>query len=101
MPDFDYRVVFDSVAWEEPMPGLRFKARRDNGKQLRLVEYGREMEPHWCEKGHLGYILDGRFEIAFDSGGGRLRTGATGSSFRPAGHTGTWASRLPRLSGRS
>ena len=68
MPDFDYRVVFDSVAWEEPMPGLRFKARRGHGKQLRLVEYGREMEPHWCEKGHLGYILDGRFEIAFDSG---------------------------------
>jgi mannose-6-phosphate isomerase-like protein (cupin superfamily) len=25
------------------------------------------MEPHWCEKGHVGYILEGRIEIRFDT----------------------------------
>ena len=47
------------------MDGLRFKARKWQGKQLRLVEYTRDMEPHWCEKGHIGYVLEGRFEIRF------------------------------------
>jgi hypothetical protein len=26
------------------------------------------MEPHWCDRGHLGYILEGRFEIEFAEG---------------------------------
>ena len=25
------------------------------------------MPPHWCERGHIGYILEGRFEIQFDN----------------------------------
>lgn len=24
------------------------------------------MDPHWCEKGHIGYVLEGQIEIAFD-----------------------------------
>jgi quercetin dioxygenase-like cupin family protein len=24
------------------------------------------MEPHWCEKGHIGYVLQGQFEIRYD-----------------------------------
>ena len=35
---------------------------------MRLVEYTGEMEPHWCDRGHVGMILKGRFEIEFDSG---------------------------------
>ena len=62
-----YKVDFGSLAWEAPMPGLRFRARRQDGKQLRLVEYTPDMAPHWCDKGHLGYVLEGRFEIAFDT----------------------------------
>lgn len=48
------------------MSGLRFKAAVQGSKRLRLVEYSKEMEPHWCEKGHIGYVLDGRMEIRFD-----------------------------------
>jgi len=31
-----------------------------------LVEYTRDMAPHWCEKGHVGYVLDGEFEVEFE-----------------------------------
>jgi ethanolamine utilization protein EutQ (cupin superfamily) len=60
-----YKVDFEHLSWETPMKGLRFKVKRQGGRQLRLVEYTREMEPHWCEKGHIGYILEGIFEITF------------------------------------
>jgi quercetin dioxygenase-like cupin family protein len=60
-----YKVEFESIPWETPIRGLRFKARKQGGRQLRLVEYTPDMEPHWCEKGHIGYVLDGRFEIRF------------------------------------
>ncbi len=60
-----YHIDFNNIPWETPMKGLRFKAMRQGGKQLRLVEYTKEMPQHWCEKGHIGYVLEGRFEIRF------------------------------------
>ena len=62
----EYKVDFESIPWETPMGGLRFKAVTHGGRRLRLVEYTKDMEPHWCDKGHVGYILEGRFEIRFD-----------------------------------
>jgi len=35
---------------------------------LRLVEYTPDLAPHWCERGHTGYLLEGRLEITFDNG---------------------------------
>jgi mannose-6-phosphate isomerase-like protein (cupin superfamily) len=61
-----YRIDFERIDWVSPMPGVRHKVSGDGKKRVRLVEYTREMEPHWCSKGHLGYILEGRFEIEFD-----------------------------------
>jgi quercetin dioxygenase-like cupin family protein len=61
-----YKVDFDTLAWESPMKGLRFKVSKQGSRQLRLVEYTKEMEPHWCEKGHSGIVLEGSFEITFD-----------------------------------
>ena len=61
-----YKVDFESIPWKVPMDGLRFKADRQGGRQLRLVEYTPDMKPHWCEKGHVGYILEGQFEIRFE-----------------------------------
>jgi mannose-6-phosphate isomerase-like protein (cupin superfamily) len=60
-----YLIDFDSVPWESPMAGLRFKAVSDGGRRLRLVEYGEDLEPHWCERDHVGSILEGTFEIEF------------------------------------
>jgi len=60
-----YRVDFDGIPWETPMPGIRFKVNKQGRRQLRLVEYTRDMPPHWCEKGHYGCVLEGQFEIKF------------------------------------
>ena len=62
-----YKVDFQSIAWETPAPGVRVKIMREDGKQLRLVEFSREfVEPDWCRKGHFGYFLEGQLEIDFD-----------------------------------
>lgn len=60
------KVVFDSLAWQEAMPGARFKVFGDGQKQLRLLEFTAEfVEPDWCEKGHIGIVLNGELEIDF------------------------------------
>jgi ethanolamine utilization protein EutQ (cupin superfamily) len=61
----EYLVDFEKRAWESPMKGLRFKALSHGSTRLRLVEYSDDMEPHWCENGHVGLILEGSFEIEF------------------------------------
>ena len=63
----DYRVDFESLEWEEAMPGVRHKIIDRTGSRLRLVEYFNSMEPHWCDRGHIGMILEGEFEIEYDS----------------------------------
>lgn len=62
-----YKVDFETMPWLEPMHGVRHKFVTDGGIKLRLVEYTKEMEPHWCDRGHVGMILDGRFEIRYDA----------------------------------
>jgi len=61
-----YKVDFEAIPWESPMDGIRCKIKKQDSRQLRLVEYTRIMEPHWCEKGHTGYLLEGQFEIKFE-----------------------------------
>ncbi len=62
-----YRIDFESMEWESPAVGVRFKVYEQNGKKLRLVEFAKEfVEPDWCTKGHIGYILEGEMEIDFD-----------------------------------
>ena len=47
------------------------------------MEYTTAMEPHWCDRGHFGWILEGRFEIEFD---GRTEVFETGDGvFIPDG----------------
>jgi quercetin dioxygenase-like cupin family protein len=61
-----FKVQFDSMEWQHALPGSRFKAFRDGTKQLRLIEFTSEfVEPEWCEKGHVGIILEGELEIDF------------------------------------
>ena len=61
-----YLVIFESLEWQSPVPGVRFKAFRRDGKQLRLAEFTPEfVESEWCEKSHIGFVLSGELEIAF------------------------------------
>jgi len=70
-----YKIDFDSIAWESSIPGMRQKVVKHGSKQIRLVEYSKDMVPHWCKKGHFGYVLEGLFEIEFDGGAHRFKTG--------------------------
>ncbi len=59
-------IDFDSIPWQSPLPGARFKAYREGSKQIRLLEFSSEfVEPDWCEKGHVGFVLEGTLEVDF------------------------------------
>jgi len=79
-----YRIPFGEMPWDTPMPGVRCKISRQGARQIRLVEYTGQMEQHWCEKAHLGYVLQGEIEIEFPGGSERYSAG-DGVSI-PAGH---------------
>ncbi|MHC4175341.1 MAG: cupin domain-containing protein [Planctomycetota bacterium] len=79
-----YRVDFESMAWETSAVGVKFKAYQQAGRKLRLVEFGKEfVEPDWCAKGHIGYILEGQMEIDFN--GEVIVFGPGDGVFIPAG----------------
>ena len=61
-----HKVDFESIPWSSPAIGVREKVYKEGHRQLRLVEYSREMPLHWCEKGHYGYVLSGRMETRFE-----------------------------------
>lgn len=78
------KVDFDSLAWQSTVPGARYKVYRDGSRQLRLVEFTDEfVEPHWCEKDHVGLVLSGTLEIDF--GGERVSYPEGTGVFIPAG----------------
>lgn len=61
------KIDFASIPWEIPAEGVRFKAYKQNGKQVRLVEFTDEfVETDWCKKGHIVYILEGQLEVNFN-----------------------------------
>ena len=79
-----YRIDFESMPWQTPAAGVRFKYYEKNGRKLRFAEFRREFtESDWCIKGHIGYVLEGRMEIDFD---GRVVLFEAGDGlFIPAG----------------
>ena len=79
-----YRILFDQIEWHSPQPGVRFKVRRDESKQVRLVEFTSEfVEAEWCEKGHAGFVLTGELEVDF--GGQVVRFPEGAALLIPAG----------------
>ncbi len=87
-----YRIDFKLMEWEKPAANVRFKAYEQEGKKLRLVEFGKGfVEPDWCMKGHIGYILEGKMKIDFN--GKTVAFGTGDGVFIPAGekhkHKGT------------
>ncbi len=62
-----YKVNFESIPWVTPTPGVRFKIHKQSGRQLRLVEFTDfYVEPEWCTKDHIGYVLEGQVQINFE-----------------------------------
>jgi quercetin dioxygenase-like cupin family protein len=62
----EYKSEFSKIPWQSPMKGMRHKYFDQNGIRLRLVEYTNDMPEHWCEKGHFGYLIEGKMEIEFE-----------------------------------
>ncbi len=79
-----FKIAFQSIPWEESRPGVRQKVHCDGGRQIRLVEFlSGEGFDHWCEEGHIGYVLEGGLEIDFN---GDVVTFAAGDGlFIPSG----------------
>lgn len=63
LPDI---VNFNSIQWQSTILEARSKVYQQDGKQIRLVEFtDKFVELDWCEKGHVGYVLDGTLEVDF------------------------------------
>ena len=78
-----YKIDFESMEWEVPARGARFKAYEQDGRKLRLVEFGKEFIEPGCTKGHIGFILEGQIEIDFN--GDVIVFGQGDGLFIPAG----------------
>jgi ethanolamine utilization protein EutQ (cupin superfamily) len=78
-----YKIDFESMSWEEPACGVKFKAYEQNGKKLRFLELSKDFVEPGCTNGHIGYILEGQIEIDFD--GNVIVFGQGDGLFIPAG----------------
>jgi quercetin dioxygenase-like cupin family protein len=71
-----YRVDFASRPWEQRAAGVRCKAFEQDDRIVRLTEFTKDfVEPDWCTKGHVGYVLEGRMELDFHGKVVTLRAG--------------------------
>jgi hypothetical protein len=60
-----YKIDFSRIEWESPLAGMRHKCIDQGSQRVRLVEYSSELSPHWCEKGHCGYLMSGKMAIEY------------------------------------
>ena len=62
----DCKPDMESLSWAEPLPGFRHKSKTSGGFRVRILEFDEGFEePEWCSKTHVGYVLRGRFSLAF------------------------------------
>ena len=78
-----YKIDFESMEWEVPADGVRFKAYEQGGMKLRLLELSKDFIEPGCTKGHIGFILEGQIEIDFN--GNVIVFGQGDGLFIPAG----------------
>lgn len=64
-----YRIDFASLEWQQIRPDVRQKVHCEGSRQVRLVEFeASDGAEHWCDVGHIGYVLAGALSIRFDGG---------------------------------
>ncbi len=79
------KIDFASEGWHATAPGARHKVVERSGKRVRVAEFGTEfVEPDWCLKGHVGYVLEGNLELELEDRTERLGPG-DGFVIRPGG----------------
>ena len=62
-----FKVSFEDMEWQQIRPDVRQKVYCEGARQIRLVEFDTsDGAEHWCETGHIGYVLKGSLRISFD-----------------------------------
>jgi len=62
-----YLISFSQMEWQEPAPGIRFKAYIDGERKVRLLEFSEQLvAEEWCRIEHVGYVLEGHLSINFN-----------------------------------
>jgi quercetin dioxygenase-like cupin family protein len=62
-----YRIEFDKMLWDESVEGARIKSFISGNQQVRIVKFSEDfVEQDWCQKGHVGYVIDGKFSIDYN-----------------------------------
>jgi ribosomal-protein-alanine N-acetyltransferase len=78
-------ISFAAMAWQEPVPYCRTKECVRGGRRIRLVEFQKGFEEYgWCEKGHVGFIVEGSLDIEFPEKTVQVKAGD--GVWIPAGH---------------
>jgi quercetin dioxygenase-like cupin family protein len=62
-----FRISFEKLEWQQVRPDVRQKIYREGSRQIRLIEFETsDGAEHWCETGHIGYVLKGALSISFN-----------------------------------
>jgi quercetin dioxygenase-like cupin family protein len=72
------RIPLPDLPWVQGIHPLERKKARPQSP-VTLLEFASGFEdPHWCSRGHAGYVLSGRFELLLEDG---VETMAAGEAF--------------------
>jgi hypothetical protein len=62
-----FKISFDAMGWQQIRPDVRQKVYCEGSRQVRLVEFDTSKgAEHWCETGHIGFVLKGALSIDFN-----------------------------------
>lgn len=62
-----FKIEFESMEWQQLRPDVRQKTYCEGSRIVRLVEFDTTAgHEHWCEEGHIGYVLKGGLSISFN-----------------------------------
>lgn len=62
-----FKIDFEGMEWQQVRPDVRQKVYCEGSRQIRLVEFETsDGAEHWCEAGHIGYVLKGALSISFN-----------------------------------
>ena len=62
-----FKISFEKIEWQQVRPDVRHKVYCEGSRQVRLVEFATsDGVEHWCETGHIGYVLKGALSISFN-----------------------------------
>lgn len=71
-----YIIEFEKLAWQPLSPGARQKAFAQDNNTIRLIEFSEKfIEPNWCEKSHIGFVLEGEMELNINGVIKRVKAG--------------------------